>query len=133
MQRNRVFWSAGVPVFSVSTGGFTSDFLSGFYGNVNNEIAAVCTHLRQQKELEQGFNLVGFSQGGQFSRAVVQRCRYAPSQCMISARTRQLHHPWNACIVSACGHPAWCLCKSLSFVASIVPLERASGCQWGPE
>ena len=69
--------AAGVTVESINTGRSNpfSDFLSGFYGNANDEVALVCAHLKSLKALEGGFNLVGFSQGGQFARAVVQRCR----------------------------------------------------------
>jgi palmitoyl-protein thioesterase len=66
-------------VISISTGtmGPVSDFLSGFYGNANVEVARVCTHLKGLAKLKDGFTLVGFSQGGQFGRAVVQRCKCA--------------------------------------------------------
>ena len=36
----------------------------------------------EEKQLDGGFTLVGFSQGGQFARAVVQRCGCAPSACL---------------------------------------------------
>lgn len=68
----------GVFVHSIATGeGELKDVASSFYGNVNDQVAAVCEQLSSpelQKELSGGFNLVGFSQGGQFLRAVVQRC-----------------------------------------------------------
>lgn len=65
-----------MPVLSVNSGSgsATADFASGFLGNANDEVAKACAFLREHKELHGGFNLVGFSQGGQFARAVVQRC-----------------------------------------------------------
>jgi palmitoyl-protein thioesterase len=71
-----VAYYAGVPVFSINSGGGSafSDFASGFVGNANNEVAKACAYLREQQELKHGFNFIGFSQGGQFARAVVQRC-----------------------------------------------------------
>lgn len=37
-------------------------------GNVNAQVAEVCDKLEGMKELKQGFNMIGFSQGGQFLR-----------------------------------------------------------------
>jgi palmitoyl-protein thioesterase len=66
----------GVFVHSVATGeGELKDIASSFYGNVNEQVADVCRQLLALKdELKDGFHMVGFSQGGQFLRAVVQRC-----------------------------------------------------------
>jgi hypothetical protein len=35
---------------------------------VNAQVAEVCRKLEDMRELEGGFNMVGFSQGGQFLR-----------------------------------------------------------------
>jgi palmitoyl-protein thioesterase len=65
----------GVLVYSIATGeGEYKDVWSSFYGNVNAQVAEVCRTLEDMRELEGGFNMVGFSQGGQFLRAVVERC-----------------------------------------------------------
>lgn len=40
------------------------------------QVATVCKHLAQTPELAGGFNAVGFSQGGQFIRAVLERCQH---------------------------------------------------------
>lgn len=65
----------GVFVHSIATGdGEYHDIWSSFMGNVNEQVEAVCDDLRKMPELEGGFNAVGFSQGGQFLRAVVERC-----------------------------------------------------------
>jgi len=65
----------GVFVYSIATGaGEYKDIWSSFYGNVNAQVAEVCRQLGDLQELRGGFNMVGMSQGGQFLRAVVQRC-----------------------------------------------------------
>jgi palmitoyl-protein thioesterase len=65
----------GVFVHSIATGaGEYQDVWSSFYGNVNQQVGKVCDELASMDELRGGFNMIGFSQGGQFLRAVVQRC-----------------------------------------------------------
>lgn len=65
----------GVFVYSIATGaGEYKDIWSSFYGNVNAQVEQVCSTLEDMEELRGGFNMVGFSQGGQFLRAVVERC-----------------------------------------------------------
>ncbi|KAJ2501141.1 hypothetical protein GGH96_002173 [Coemansia sp. RSA 1972] len=51
-----------------------ADRTAGFFGNVNTQIDSVCTDLLSIPELRGGVNLMGFSQGGLFARALVQRC-----------------------------------------------------------
>ncbi|CAO1632748.1 unnamed protein product [Sympodiomycopsis kandeliae] len=51
-----------------------SDRNRGVFGNVNDDVEQVCQELSVQKELKDGFDAIGFSQGGQFLRALVQRC-----------------------------------------------------------
>uniref|UniRef100_A0A7S1WZU8 Palmitoyl-protein thioesterase 1 n=2 Tax=Tetraselmis chuii TaxID=63592 RepID=A0A7S1WZU8_9CHLO len=65
----------GVFVHSIATGdGESSDRYSSFFGNVNTQVENVCAELASMPELADGYNAVGFSQGGQFLRAVVHRC-----------------------------------------------------------
>lgn len=45
-----------------------------FFGNANAQVALVCDQLRALPQLAGGFDAVGFSQGGQLLRAVVERC-----------------------------------------------------------
>jgi len=69
----------GVLVYSISTGSSdneSSDKWSSFFGNVNQQVEKVCGELRTLEGLEAGYNAIGFSQGGQFLRAVVQRCQH---------------------------------------------------------
>ncbi|UZJ51153.1 hypothetical protein CBS101457_000473 [Exobasidium rhododendri] len=65
----------GIYVHLVSlTEDLTSDQKAGFLGNVNLQIEQVCQDLDQVKELKNGFDAIGFSQGGQFLRGYVERC-----------------------------------------------------------
>ena len=43
------------------------------YGNVDEQLAIVAEQLASVPELSRGFDAVGFSQGGQFLRAYVER------------------------------------------------------------
>jgi palmitoyl-protein thioesterase len=73
---NLISDSLGVYVHSIATGdGTIADVSSTFFGNVNDQVAKVCEELADMPELKGGFNAIGFSQGGQFMRAVVERCQ----------------------------------------------------------
>lgn len=50
------------------------DFMNSYFKNANQQIKMACDILLQESELLSGFNFIGFSQGGQFARAAVQRC-----------------------------------------------------------
>ncbi|XP_045159476.2 palmitoyl-protein thioesterase 1-like isoform X2 [Mercenaria mercenaria] len=60
------------------------DTLNGFFMNVNDQINMVCQKLATDKKLQAGYNAIGFSQGGQFLRAVAQRCPTPPMLNLIS-------------------------------------------------
>ncbi|KAJ2805486.1 hypothetical protein H4R20_002073 [Coemansia guatemalensis] len=65
----------GVFVHSVQLGDTESaDRNAGFFGNLNSQIDKVCAELKAIPQLQHGANLMGFSQGGLFLRALVQRC-----------------------------------------------------------
>ncbi|KAJ2857507.1 hypothetical protein J3B02_000945 [Coemansia erecta] len=66
----------GVFVHSVKLGASESaDRKAGFFGNLNLQIDQVCRELGEVPELQnRGVNLLGFSQGGLFLRALVERC-----------------------------------------------------------
>lgn len=67
----------GVFVHSIATGeGGPADSESSFFGNVNSQVEDVCKTLAGFPELQHGYNAIGFSQGGQFMRAVVERCQH---------------------------------------------------------
>lgn len=64
----------GAPAYAISTGSRDSSFL----GNVNVQLASVSETLRANHDLRAGFNAIGFSQGGQFLRAYVERYNDPP-------------------------------------------------------
>ncbi|XP_065198973.1 palmitoyl-protein thioesterase 1-like [Sycon ciliatum] len=65
----------GVYVRSLEIGdSVVKDTENGFLMNANDQITQVCAKLKQDPKLADGFNAIGFSQGGQFLRAVAQRC-----------------------------------------------------------
>nr|XP_032810041.1 palmitoyl-protein thioesterase 1 [Petromyzon marinus] len=60
------------------------DVTNGFFMNVNDQVDLVCQMLRKDPNLQNGYNAMGFSQGGQFLRAVAQRCPDPPMRNLIS-------------------------------------------------
>ncbi|KAJ1021181.1 hypothetical protein NDA16_003967 [Ustilago loliicola] len=52
----------------------SEDRRQGFFGHVNDQVQNACEQLAAIEELRDGFDAIGFSQGGQFLRAYVQRC-----------------------------------------------------------
>jgi len=55
-------------------GNLIVDTESGFFRDTNRQVREVCQMLAEDPELQGGYNAIGFSQGGQFLRAVAQRC-----------------------------------------------------------
>ncbi len=60
------------------------DTSNGFFMNSNHQIDYACKILNEDKNLSQGYHSIGFSQGGQFLRAVAQRCPDPPMLNLIS-------------------------------------------------
>lgn len=60
------------------------DMENSFFMNVNTQISLVCQILAEDPKLQHGYNAIGFSQGGQFLRAVAQRCPSPPMATLIS-------------------------------------------------
>lgn len=60
------------------------DTLNGFFLNVNTQISMVCDMLAKDSKLQNGYNAIGFSQGGQFLRAIAQKCPSPPMINLIS-------------------------------------------------
>ena len=64
-----------VYVNSLSFGSSTQeDFKSGYFANVNDLVRHACQLIANDSRLSEGYHAIGFSQGGQFLRAVAQRC-----------------------------------------------------------
>merc|ERR1739838_251791 len=65
----------GVYVHRIMIGGnIVVDTESGFFRDTNRQISEVCEMMANDPELQDGYNAIGFSQGGQFLKAVAQRC-----------------------------------------------------------
>jgi len=75
----------GVYVYSIMIGSnIVEDEFCGFIGSVNDQVQSVCDTLKTVPNLQGGFNAVGFSQGGQFLRAYVERCNDPPVYNLIT-------------------------------------------------
>jgi len=65
----------GVYVTSLMIGNnVLADTENGFFKDTNKQIEMACDLIRGDENLQNGYNALGFSQGGQFLRAVQQRC-----------------------------------------------------------
>lgn len=75
----------GIYVHSLEIGsGFIEDMENGFFMNSNDQIALACKKIAADPKLRRGYHAMGFSQGGQFLRAVAQRCPNPPMINLIS-------------------------------------------------
>ncbi|XP_048526557.1 palmitoyl-protein thioesterase 1 isoform X1 [Dendroctonus ponderosae] len=65
----------GVYVHSLKIGdNFLEDVENGYFMHPDSQIEMACEKIQQDSQLANGFNAIGFSQGAQFLRALVQRC-----------------------------------------------------------
>lgn len=60
------------------------DMRRGWVGKINHDIDTVCDQLRAVPGLEDGFDGVGFSQGGLFLRAYAERCNDPPMKSLMT-------------------------------------------------
>ncbi|XP_029475361.1 palmitoyl-protein thioesterase 1 [Rhinatrema bivittatum] len=75
----------GIYVLSLEIGNsLTEDMKNSFFLNINRQVEQVCELLSKDLKLQNGYNAIGFSQGGQFLRAVAQRCPSPPMFNLIS-------------------------------------------------
>ncbi|KAJ3413720.1 Palmitoyl-protein thioesterase 1 [Chytridiales sp. JEL 0842] len=56
----------------------------GFFDLLNRQVEEVCQQLKKDPILSDGFNGLGFSQGGLFLRAYVQRCNNPPVHNLVT-------------------------------------------------
>lgn len=63
---------------------FAEDIANGFFLPCNEQIEKACDKIKNDKKLSGGYNAIGFSQGGQFLRAIAQRCPDPPMKNLIS-------------------------------------------------
>jgi palmitoyl-protein thioesterase len=77
--------NTGAYVHSLMIGdSIEADELNGFFMNINEQVDFACAAVRADPKLKNGFNAVGFSQGGLFMRAYVERCNDPPVKNLIS-------------------------------------------------
>ena len=60
------------------------DTINGFLKPVNEQVEMACQQIANDVQLKNGYHAVGFSQGGQFLRAVAQRCPDPPMKNLIT-------------------------------------------------
>ncbi|XP_013110080.1 palmitoyl-protein thioesterase 1 [Stomoxys calcitrans] len=65
-------------------GNIVMDYQSGFFIHPNQQVDYVCQQLAKDERLSKGYNAIGFSQGGQFLRALAQRCPLPPMKVLIT-------------------------------------------------
>ncbi|XP_033314470.1 palmitoyl-protein thioesterase 1 [Bombus bifarius] len=74
-----------IYVYSIRLGNNEiEDVEHSYFGNINEQIQEVCQQLSKNERLKNGYNAIGFSQGAQFLRAVIQRCPNPPVKNFIS-------------------------------------------------
>lgn len=75
----------GIYVRSLMIGSnIIADEENSYLGNVNEQVDEVCKNLANDTELQGGYHAMGFSQGGQFLRAVAERCPNPPMKNLIT-------------------------------------------------
>jgi len=75
----------GIYVYSIEVGdSIEADAFNSYFMNVNEQIDYICAKLKTDGNLTNGFNAMGFSQGGQFLRAYVERCNSPPVHNLLS-------------------------------------------------
>lgn len=84
----------------------SEDRRQGFFGHVNDQVQQACDQLAQIDELQGGFDAIGFSQGGQFLRAYVQRCNTPKVRNLITFGSQHM----GIADLPACG-PTDLLCR----------------------
>jgi len=61
-----------------------NDRKKGYFGDLNKQVEVVCKQLASHPQLQGGFNAIGFSQGGLFLRAFVERCNHPPVKTLLT-------------------------------------------------
>ncbi|KAG8192029.1 hypothetical protein JTE90_025295 [Oedothorax gibbosus] len=75
----------GVYVHSLKIGNNVLENMeNSFTMNVNDQVTMACNQISSDATLKGGYNAIGFSQGGQFLRAVAQRCPHPPMKNLVS-------------------------------------------------
>ncbi|EER38635.1 palmitoyl-protein thioesterase [Histoplasma capsulatum H143] len=77
----------GTYVYVISLGSSrATDLRASYFGNLNEQLEEVCKKLGTEQILSTApsINALGFSQGGQFLRAYVERCNFPPVHNLVT-------------------------------------------------
>jgi len=81
----------GMYVHSLKIGGdgsgidsHVAERIAGFLGKANDQVQEACDYIASDPNLADGYHALGFSQGGQFLRAVAQRCPNPPMKNLVT-------------------------------------------------
>jgi len=75
----------GIHVNSLMIGdGIVQDMENGFFLNINKQIDLACHRVNEDPLLKDGYNAIGFSQGGLFLRGLAERCPSPPILNLVS-------------------------------------------------
>ncbi|XP_018336134.1 palmitoyl-protein thioesterase 1 [Agrilus planipennis] len=75
----------GVHVVSLRIGSSVIDDLeNSYFMHPNKQIEEACSIIQSDPKLAKGYNAIGFSQGSQFLRGLIQRCPYPKAKTYIS-------------------------------------------------
>jgi len=103
----------GIYVYSIMIGGsIEMDEVEGFLGNVNDQVEFVCQQVKQDPNLQGGFNAVGFSQGGEFMRAYVERCNDPPVYNLITLGGQHM----GVADIPDCTTPNETICETVEYL-----------------
>ena len=73
------------PVYTIRIGkNSREDRWNSLFDDANEQVRQVCADLKRQPMLQNGFDAVGLSQGGQLFRAYVQRCNNPPVRRLVT-------------------------------------------------
>jgi len=65
----------GIYVKNVEIG---NGYESSFFTNMNKQVESMCQQLASDPNLQEGFNLIGYSQGSLITRGFIERCNSPP-------------------------------------------------------
>ncbi|OLY81562.1 Palmitoyl-protein thioesterase 1 [Smittium mucronatum] len=72
-------------VYSVKVGITPAgDRINGYFGNSKIQVDLICQQLKSNPALANGYNGLGFSQGGLLMRALLQRCPYPKMNSLVT-------------------------------------------------
>ncbi|OQR70387.1 palmitoyl-protein thioesterase 1-like [Tropilaelaps mercedesae] len=75
----------GTKVLSLKIGSsFMDEMKNSYLMNSNDQVKQACEIIGNDPDLANGYHAIGFSQGGQFMRALAQRCPEPPIKVLVS-------------------------------------------------